>query len=326
MRRYPSRIWKTGLAREARTHFPSFSFDTEALGSNMRTLLLHNPTAGAAHPNAHELMERLRAAGFSPSYRSSKDETYREALREEWDLVIVAGGDGTVTRVARALRDRTTPIAILPVGTANNIARALGLKGDVEDLIARLSTAQPRRLDVGLAAGPWGKRRFLEAVGFGAIAKAISHSGPKPPRALRIDSGREELQKFVEEAEAERFELSVDGELFAGDFLLLEILNLNLTGPALPILFAAAPDDGLLEIVFLFESERAQMLAWLKNPEDAPSPVTVHKGRKINVNWEHSYARIDSRVYLPPKEASPIKIKLENDSLTVLVPDAVGLK
>jgi diacylglycerol kinase (ATP) len=195
----------------------------------------------------------------------------------------------------------------------------------VEDLISRLRTAQPRRLDVGLAEGPWGKRRFLEAVGFGAIAKAISHSGPKPPKALRIDSGREELQKFVQEAEAERFEFNVDGELFAGDFLFLEILNLKLTGPALPILFAAAPDDGLLEIVFLLESERAQMSAWLKNPENAPSPVTVRKGRKINVNWERSYARIDSRVYLPPKGASPIKIRLENDGLRVLVPDPVGL-
>jgi diacylglycerol kinase (ATP) len=291
----------------------------------MRTLLVHNPTAGAAHPSADELIARLYAAGFSPTYQSTKDDGYREALGEDWDLVIVAGGDGSVARVARVLRDRTIPIAILPIGTANNIARALGLAGDVEDLISRLRTAQPRRLDVGLAEGPWGKRRFLEAVGFGAIAKAISHSGPKPPKALRIDSGREELQKFVQEAEAERFEFNVDGELFAGDFLLLEILNLKLTGPALPILFAAAPDDGLLEIVFLLESERAQMSAWLKNPEDAPSPVTVRKGRKINVNWERSYARIDSRVYLPPKGASPIKIRLENDGLRVLVPDPVGL-
>ena len=290
----------------------------------MRTLLLHNPTAGAAHPNPDELMGRFYAAGFSPHYQSSKDGDYREALAEEWDLVVVAGGDGTVARVARSLRDRTTPIAILPIGTANNIARALGVTGDVEAIIDRLGMAQARRLDVGLAEGPWGKRRFLEAVGFGAIAKAISHSGPKPPKPLRIDSGREDLQKFVCEAEAECFEFSVDGEHFAGDFLLLEVLNLNLTGPALPILFAAQPDDGMLEIVFLMESEREQMSAWLKNPEHAPSPVNVRKGRKINVNWEHSYARIDSRVYLPPKGTNPVDIKLENDGLRVLVPEPVS--
>jgi diacylglycerol kinase (ATP) len=287
----------------------------------MRTLLLHNPTAGAAHPSAKELVEQLQAAGFSPRYQSAKDDSYRDVLNEDWDLVMVAGGDGTVARVARTLRDRTIPIAILPIGTANNIARALGVTGGFENLVAGLRTAQVRRLDVGLAEGPWGKRRFLEAVGFGAIAKAISHSGPKPPKPLRIDTGREELQKFVEEADAERFEFSVDGERYAGDFLLLEVLNLKLTGPSLPILFAAQPDDGLLEIVFLLESERAQMSAWLKNPEDAPSPVTMRKGRKISVKWKHSYARIDSRVYLPPNGTNPVKIKLENDGLRVLVPE-----
>ena len=56
----------------------------------MRTLLLHNPTAGAAHPNAEELMRQLKAAGFRPKYQSSKDD-YRQTLRRRWDLVIVAG-------------------------------------------------------------------------------------------------------------------------------------------------------------------------------------------------------------------------------------------
>ena len=150
----------------------------------MRTLLLHNPTAGAAHPSADELMSRLKAAGLSPKYHSSKND-YKSLLRKGWDLVIVAGGDGTVAKVARRLRNRDIPLAILPVGTANNIAHALGLNGEIDALIARLETATPVRLDVGVARGPWGKRRFVEAVGFGTLAKAIAHSGPKPPKALR---------------------------------------------------------------------------------------------------------------------------------------------
>ena len=162
-------------------------------------LLLHNPTAGAAHPNADELMRQLKAAGFRPKYQSSKED-YRQTLRKRWDLVIVAGGDGTVARVARRLRNRDIPLAILPIGTANNIARALGLNGDIEALISHLRRAKPKRLDIGVARGPWGKRRFLEAVGFGTIAKAIAHSGPAA-KALRIDMGREALQKYFEEAE-----------------------------------------------------------------------------------------------------------------------------
>src|SRR5262249_61307310 len=76
---------------------------------NMRTLLLHNPTAGAAHPNTDELMGRLYAAGFSPHYQSSKDGDYREALAEDWDLVVVAGGAGTGGVGRCFFVGRTTP-------------------------------------------------------------------------------------------------------------------------------------------------------------------------------------------------------------------------
>jgi diacylglycerol kinase (ATP) len=287
-------------------------------------LLLHNPTAGAAHPNADELMRQLEVAGFRPKYQSSKDD-YKPTLRKRWDLVIVAGGDGTVARVARRLRNREIHLAILPIGTANNIAGALGINGDIEALISHLPMAKPKRLDIGVARGPWGKRRFLEAVGFGTIAKAIAHSGPKPPKALRIDMGREELQEHFEEAKAERFEIELDGEVFAGEFLLVEIMNLGRTGPALPISFTAEHDDGLLDVVFVFKNDRAPMLAWLKNPEEALPPVTVRKGRSVRLRWEHSHARIDDRVYLPPESVSPIKITLDDDGVTVLVPTLTGL-
>ena len=100
---------------------------------------------------------------------------------------------------------------------------------------------------MGLAHGPWGKRRFLEAVGFGTIAKAIAHSDgrEKPPIGLRVYWGREELQQYLKEATPERYEVDIDGEVFAGEFLLVEIMNLGRTGPALPIASTAAHDDGL---------------------------------------------------------------------------------
>jgi hypothetical protein len=53
--------------------------------------------------------------------------------------------------------------------------------------------------------------------------------------------------------------------------------------------------------------------------------VTVLKGRCIRLKWEHSHARIDDRVYLPPESVSPIKITLEDKGVTVLVPELPGL-
>ena len=95
-------------------------------------MLLHNPTAGASHPNAEALLEGIhKAIGVKPSYFSIKNADWKDALSKRWDAVILAGGDGTVGKSVRRLRDRKTPIAILPLGTANNIARSLGIEGDL---------------------------------------------------------------------------------------------------------------------------------------------------------------------------------------------------
>ena len=287
----------------------------------LRTLLLHNPTAGNGHPSGEELIDLLASAGFSPEYQSSK-KGYKKALRKKWDLILVAGGDGTVTKVARTLEDREKLLAILPVGTANNVASALGLNGEIETIIEGLPSAESKRLDVGLARGPWGKRRFLEAVGFGTIAKAIAHSDgrEKPPIGLRVYWGRQELQQYLKEATPERYEVDIDGEVFAGEFLLVEIMNLGRTGPALPIASTAAHDDGLFDIIFLFESDRAPMLSWLEDPESEPPPVTVRKGREVGLRWERGHARIDDRVYHPPEKGGAVKITLDDCGLRVLVP------
>jgi diacylglycerol kinase (ATP) len=288
-----------------------------------RTLLIHNPTAGGGHPPRRELVGRLMAEGLSPTCVSTKNGELETALGEKWDLIIVAGGDGTVSKVGRAIGDADTPFAILPIGTANNVARAVGLNGELDGLIPQLRFATARRLNVGTVRGPWGKLKFFEAVGFGIIAEAISHAGPRPPRALRIDIGREELQTFVRSSKAKRYEVEIDGEEFVGDFLLVEIMNLGFTGPALPISLTAAPDDGLLDVVFLFEKDRLAMNRWLESPEDKPAPVTIRRGRKVTLNWKSGRARIDSRIYLPPDQAVQIRAKLRKRSLLVLVPPNV---
>ena len=121
----------------------------------------HTPPVTVA-PNLRVLYQ-LKAAGFRPKYQSSKD-GYRQTLRKRWDLVIVAGGDGTVARVARRLRNRDIPLAILPIGTANNIARALGLNGDIDSLISHLRMSKPKRLDIGVARCHTGTAAMSEPI------------------------------------------------------------------------------------------------------------------------------------------------------------------
>ena len=69
---------------------------------------------------------------------SIKEEDWEKALSEPVDRVVIAGGDGTVSRLAPWLAGRKIPFCILPLGTANNCARSLGQMHTVESIIAGL--------------------------------------------------------------------------------------------------------------------------------------------------------------------------------------------
>jgi hypothetical protein len=114
----------------------------------VRALVLHNPTAGSGDVAADDLLAALAAGGVAARYCSTKQPEFADALGEPADMVVVAGGDGTVAKVIRHLRDRRLPLAILPLGGANNIACSLGITADPL-AIARTGwrEAEARRLD-----------------------------------------------------------------------------------------------------------------------------------------------------------------------------------
>ena len=95
----------------------------------MRILLVHNPKAGSEKYTTEKLMTMLKEAGHRAVISRRRQRGLNEALKKKFDLVLVAGGDGTVAKVARRLvKSRSKiPMSVLPLGTANNVARILGL-------------------------------------------------------------------------------------------------------------------------------------------------------------------------------------------------------
>src|SRR5688572_33369957 len=122
----------------------------------MRVTLIHNPNAGADQPpSAAELRQLIKDAGHDISYQSSKEDGWKSALKKETDLIAVAGGDGTVARVARRVAGRGVPMAILPLGTANNIANSLGIADiSIRKQIAAWEDAPRVPFDTAQAKGP----------------------------------------------------------------------------------------------------------------------------------------------------------------------------
>lgn len=139
----------------------------------MRITLIHNPKAGDAKHGKKQLMAALAKAGHHATYQSTKEPGLKKALKAPIDLVLAAGGDGTIAKVASRLVDTGIPLSVLPLGTANNLARALGFVASPEEIIARLEGGKKQAFDVGFAHGPWGERCFFEAAGGGLLADYV---------------------------------------------------------------------------------------------------------------------------------------------------------
>lgn len=289
----------------------------------MRVTLIHNPGAGRTdHRGKEELVALLENAGHAVRYQSSKDDDWDEALDAPADLVVAAGGDGTVGRVARRMAGRNVPVAALPAGTANNIARTLGLvDGTPEELVRGWEGARRIRLDIGLAEGPWGKRSFVEGVGVGLFAALLARSDEKPsgrkPKMAKgaragkaVDGALRRLSECAADCEVLDIAARLDGKDISGRYLLLEAVNLRYVGPSLFLAPDAEPGDGLLDVVLVSEAERPRLIRYLDSWQDNRERLAVLptlRGRELELEWTGVPLHIDDKLR-PKKSAGPDEV------------------
>jgi YegS/Rv2252/BmrU family lipid kinase len=123
-----------------------------------RAALVFNPAAGAAggvtaDALAELLADRWEVTVHETARERSGAECARAALAAGSELVIAAGGDGTVSEVASVLVGTGVPLGIVPRGTANSAAAALGIPRDAADACALLRDGVPRDLDAASCGG-----------------------------------------------------------------------------------------------------------------------------------------------------------------------------
>ena len=289
----------------------------------MKAILFHNPGSGTGEYGAEELQAILRLAGHDVTYCSTKSSGFKSALKKTYELAVVAGGDGTVGKVLKGLKDRSMPIGILPLGTANNIATSLGISGPPAEIVTSWTPKRTRELSVGVAKGPWGKMNFIEAVGFGAMVDATDSSiGENVEGDHRLVLGRDALRKALKKGKARNLHVTIDGKPITNKLLALEVLNIGYAGPGIPLRLAADPGDDLLDVVMIGDDQREGMLDWLgpAHEETAP-PLTARRGREIVIEWKGKPPmRLDDGYIDPPDAKTKIKLRLSKDKLTILLP------
>jgi len=298
----------------------------------MRVTLVHNPNSGDDDHERDYLIGMISRAGHRVAYHTSK-EPWLAALDPMPDLIAVAGGDGTVAKVVRAVANRSIPVTILPMGTANNVAGWLGLSGiPFDELVAGWSAGKLQPFDMGIARGPWGMHRFLESVGFGVLAGLMdeidsgssTHVNELDSREARVAAALGVLESLLGKAAPVRCELTLDDVVFAGDYLLVEVLNFGAAGPNLHLAPTADGADGMLDVVVIEAHERAWLehhLAMVRAEPDSAPRLPVHHARRVTIRCQRCLVHVDDELWSGKEEGRfTVEAFVESAALRFLVP------
>jgi diacylglycerol kinase family enzyme len=267
----------------------------------VRIALVHNPASGDAQHSHEEIHRQLQDAGHTVTLARLPEVPLDPSI----DVVVVAGGDGSVRRTALAMLGSSVPIAVVPRGTANNIARSLGMMIDPEHWIGRLESMSTRSFDLGVVSGPWGHDLFLEGTGFGPFSRsALLLSHPAQSEEMRghddeLTRDRQVVEEMVWNYAAQTCRIELDDQILSGEFIAVQIMNLPFVGPNLEFAPAANPADGLLDVVAIREADRAEFAAFVGARHQSPMlPSCFHASRTARalVRWDGAEVHVDDEI------------------------------
>src|SRR5680860_1252998 len=225
--------------------------------------VIHNPSAGNAAHEKEEIMEIVRKAGYTAEYISMENRTDWENFdSDKVDTIFLAGGDGTVHKLAKALlekmKDKSVPIHLLPLGTANNIARTLQISRVLEcHAVSKERSIQS--FDCGRIIGLPNKELFIESIGFGVFPDLIyemERNTDKKAPSDEIKQAIQVLSDIVKKIKPQKATIKTDGITIQGKFLLVELMNIQYLGPNIKFAPHANPGDGYFELSMIPEKSR----------------------------------------------------------------------
>lgn len=291
----------------------------------MRVTLIHNPVAGDEKHSAHQLIASVENAGHEVLYRSSKEE-FEDALQQPADLAVVAGGDGTIAKVARRLLGSPLPMTIFPLGTANNIASCLGIVGEPAELLTRWDAARTIRYRPGWFTSGGKRRPFFEGLGAGLLVEAIHTARQSMP--VLNEGGDEELQRHRQQlaeiartCAAEEWTIAADGEELRDKYLFIAIMRIAAIGPRVPFAPAATADSERLALVTIGEHDRDLLVDFLtahKAGSDRLPALPVRESREITLHHSGGQFHADDKVRTI--DGDSIEVTTGEESVRIVIP------
>jgi lipid kinase YegS len=223
------------------------------------------------------------------------------AARRGTDAVIAVGGDGTLNEVLNGVLGTDAPLGVLPLGTANDFARQIGIPDDPREALELLVAQEPRPMDVGLLNG----RAFVNvsSAGIGAETTAETSAGAKEvlgPLAYAITG----MRKLAAEYEGRRARFTGPGFSREIEYLLFAVGNARATGAGTVIAPLAELDDGLLDLCIIEPVARSQFAGLL---------LELRRGEHLERDGVHyvqtPWVRVESE--------TPVAVNVDGEALSL---------
>ena len=275
-----------------------------------RARIIYNPTSGREAFKKHlpEVLKKLENAGYETSCHATtgpEDATKaaKIAVERRYDLVVAAGGDGTINEVVNGLAEQEyrPKLGIIPVGTTNDFARALHIPRDIEaaaDIIAKGDT-------IPVDIGRLNEDKYFINIGGGGNLTELSYEVPSKLKTMLGQlayylKGMEKLP-FIK---ATKVKIEYDGKLFEGEVMLFLIGLTNSVGGFEKLAPGSSINDGLFSLLILKKANLADFiriatLALRGEHVNDPSVIYVNANRikvtseeKVQLNLDGEFGGV----------------------------------
>ncbi len=200
------------------------------------------------------VLERLEQVGYEASAHATTGEGCARraaitAVERKYDLVIAAGGDGTIFEVVNGLAEQNyrPKLGLIPAGTTNDFARALGIPREIETACDILCEGYSRPIDIGKV----GNQYFVNIAAGGTLTE-LTYEVPSKLKTMMGQvayyvKGLEKLP-FISPT---KVRIEYDGKLFEGEIMLFLVCNTNSVGGFEKLAPKAELDDGMFDLLII---------------------------------------------------------------------------
>lgn len=299
----------------------------------MKTLLIYNPNAGKKRkivqnnePITLELLKEIFEQyqipiDFAPTkHPGHATELAQKAVKNNYSLVIAAGGDGTISETASGLINTNTTLGIIPMGSFMNIARMLSIPNDLEKAVQLIKISRTRKIDVGSLQELGGKVLhkpfyFLEGAGLGLEAQIQKY-------VLELERGKLsasfKLIKIFFDYYYNKATVTIDNKEIKSRAILISISNGPVTGASLEMAPGAKLNDHKLTVTFynMTKFELLRHMLYLKGFGNFKSKhLEVHQGKIVKIDLKiKRLVHADARLF----GETPIECTIIPNALTVI--------